>query len=148
MFTKVLIYSSLILSALGQVYEDKRCRCVCPSPAEVLNKTLGTDPKLIISDAPPNKCNCIGVVLQRLGDEIKGHEPEYCLRCDCRYETRNTTIIKVVVITIIWLLTLLLIYSAFLMCLDPFVRRQRVQHYRERGSEEARHLITELDDEV
>lgn len=36
-------------------YEDKRCKCVCPSPAAVLNNTVGSDRKLYIGNVPPNK---------------------------------------------------------------------------------------------
>lgn len=39
--------------------------------------------------------NCDGVILPRIGDEIKGKEQEFCPRCECKYETRNTTVIRV-----------------------------------------------------
>jgi hypothetical protein len=39
--------------------------------------------------------NCDTVVLPRVGDDIKGKEQEFCPRCECKYESRNTTIIKV-----------------------------------------------------
>lgn len=38
---------------------------------------------------------CESVVLPRLGEQIKGKEEVFCPRCDCKYENRNTTIIKV-----------------------------------------------------
>jgi hypothetical protein len=38
---------------------------------------------------------CESVVLPKLGEQIKGREEVFCPRCDCKYENRNTTIIKV-----------------------------------------------------
>lgn len=39
----------------GQSYEDKRCKCVCPSLAAILNNTNGSDRKLYIANVPPSK---------------------------------------------------------------------------------------------
>lgn len=80
----------------AQSYEDKRCKCICPSIKSVNNNTEDdSDRMLIIDNVPPNKCNCDGVILPRIADKIKGKEQEFCPRCDCKYENRNTTIIKV-----------------------------------------------------
>ncbi|XP_061718881.1 transmembrane protein 9B-like isoform X2 [Cydia pomonella] len=144
MITNTVILLSLILGTLGQVYEDKRCRCVCPSPAMVFNSTVSPQRKLYIADVPPSKCNCIEVVLPRLVD-LKGREGEYCPRCECKYQTRNTTVIKVVVITVVWLIALLLVYAGFLTCLRPLMRRKRT--YKDHSSEEARHLMQSYDEE-
>ena len=38
---------------------------------------------------------CEGAVLPHLGKEIKDKAQIFCPRCDCKYENRNTTIIKV-----------------------------------------------------
>jgi hypothetical protein len=42
--------------------------------------------------------NCDTVILPRVGDDIKGKEQEFCPRCECKYESRNTTIIKVCIL--------------------------------------------------
>ncbi|XP_048006075.1 uncharacterized protein CG1161-like isoform X2 [Leguminivora glycinivorella] len=111
----------------------------------VFNSTASPQRKLYIADVPPNKCNCIEVVLPRLGD-FKGREAEYCPRCECKYETRNTTVIKVVVITVVWLTALLLVYAGFLTCLQPLMRRKRT--YKDHSTEEVRqHLLQSYDDE-
>src|SRR5436190_12923 len=96
--------------------------------------------------------NCESVVLPKLGDQIKGKEEIFCPRCDCKYENRNTTIIKVfsqkkkiyivlcnlynlltqrkmlmlqiVVIIVIWVISLLVIYMLFLICLDPLLNKR------------------------
>lgn len=93
---------------------------------------------------------CENVVLPKLGEPIKGKEEVFCSRCDCKYENRNTTIIKVlialladlvslscrlynmtekfmlqiVVIIVIWVISLLVIYMLFLICLDPLLNKR------------------------
>lgn len=93
---------------------------------------------------------CESVVLPKLGEQIKGKEEVFCSRCDCKYENRNTTIIKVlissladlmslfhrlynmlekfvlqiVVIIVIWVISLLVIYMLFLICLDPLLNKR------------------------
>ena len=46
------------------------------------------------------------------------------LRCKCKYELRNLTVMKVVVILVIWVIGLLVIYMAFLTCLEPVLNRE------------------------
>lgn len=130
-----LVTASVVL---GQSYEDKRCKCVCPSPSAVINSTIGShsDRKLYIANVPPNKCNCDGVILPRVGDEIKGKEQEFCPRCECKYENRNTTIIKVVVIIVIWVIMLLVVYMGFLICLDPLLNKRAKASYQEHTNED------------
>lgn len=92
---------------------------------------------LIIENVPPHKCNCVGVILPRIGDKLKEKEKEFCPRCECVYENRNTTIIKVVVIIVIWIISLLACYMAFLSCLDPLLSNKRVKaNYQEHTNEE------------
>ena len=45
-------------------------------------------------------------------------------RCKCKYELRNLTVMKVVVILVIWVIGLLVIYMAFLSCLEPVLARE------------------------
>ena len=47
----------------------------------------------------------------------------FVFRCKCRYELRNLTVMKVVVILVIWVIGLLVIYMAFLSCLEPVLAR-------------------------
>lgn len=53
----------------------------------------------------------------------------------CRYERRNTTTIRVLVILIIWVISLLTVYMLFLMCLDPLLNKRRAA-YQEHVNEE------------
>ncbi|KOB73234.1 Uncharacterized protein OBRU01_11022 [Operophtera brumata] len=38
--------------------------------------------------------NCVGVILPRIKDQLQNREQEFCSHCECKYENRNTTIIK------------------------------------------------------
>uniref|UniRef100_A0A182T1X6 TMEM9 family protein n=1 Tax=Anopheles maculatus TaxID=74869 RepID=A0A182T1X6_9DIPT len=142
MYRKLLYSISLLIifhiaSTQSQSYEDKRCKCICPSFKTVDNTTQeGTDRMLIIDNVPPNKCNCDGVILPRIAGKIKGKGQEICPRCDCKYENRNTTIIKVVVIIVIWIISLLVIYMLFLMCLDPLLNKRVKANYQEHTNED------------
>ncbi|XP_076306885.1 uncharacterized protein CG1161-like [Tachypleus tridentatus] len=124
-FVICILLSSNAYKALGQ-YSDVRCKCVCPS-TEVVNGTK-TERKLYIGNVPPGDCNCDGVVLSQTGDDVKNREKEFCPRCECRYESRNTTTIRVVVIIIIWAISVLVVYMLFLMCLDPLLNRKRTAY--------------------
>ncbi|XP_015181118.1 PREDICTED: syntaxin-7-like [Polistes dominula] len=106
-------------------YDDKRCKCICPSLSSVINTTQPSLDRLIfIINVPPSQCKCEDVVLPKLGDQIKTKEEIFCPRCDCKYENRNTTIIKIVVIIVIWVISLLVIYMLFLICLDPLLNKR------------------------
>ncbi|XP_077302567.1 uncharacterized protein CG1161 [Arctopsyche grandis] len=142
MTSKGLVLISLllicVLGATAQSYDDRRCKCVCPSPSAVINSTQGShsDRKLYIANVPPNKCNCDGVILPRVGEDIKGKEQEFCPRCECIYENRNTTIIMVVVIIVIWVIMLLVVYMGFLICLDPLLNKRTKASYQEHTNED------------
>ncbi|CAG9833442.1 unnamed protein product [Diabrotica balteata] len=132
------IATTLTLST-AQSYEDKRCKCICPSISSVTNKTESknhTSRILYITNVPPNKCNCDEVILPRISQDIIGKEQEFCPRCECKYENRNTTIIKVVVIIVIWVISILVIYMAFLIILDPLLNKRIKGNYQEHTNEE------------
>lgn len=144
---KLLVILFTIASVNAQAYENKRCMCVCPSPAALLNKSI-TDRRIYNGNVPANKCNCAGVILPIVGEEIKGHEQEFCPRCECKFETRNTTIIMVVVIMTLWLLTMLSSYMGFLMCLDPLIKKKKKYHEEAaKAADEATTLLLETEGE-
>lgn len=83
--------------------------------------------------------NCDGVILPKLEKlklNIAGKEQEFCPRCECKYENRNTTIIKVVVIIVIWVISLLVVYMLFLICLDPLLNKRIKNSYQEHTNED------------
>ncbi|CAG9558615.1 unnamed protein product [Danaus chrysippus] len=138
MFLKFLfVFLVLSVAVRSQFYENKRCRCICPTPASVsLNNSSKSDRTLYIAYVPPSKCNCDGVILPKVTDEIKDNAQMFCPRCDCRYETRNTTIIMVVVILVVWMVMLLVGYYIFLVFLEFLISRKQTQHNQNKGDME------------
>lgn len=118
-------------------YEDVRCKCVCPS-SKIVNGSDDNNRKLYIGNVIPSNCNCDGVVLTQAVDEVRLKAKEFCPRCECRYESRNTTTIRVVIILIIWVVSLLVVYMLFLMCLEPLLNKRRgaMSAYTEHTNEE------------
>lgn len=81
--------------------------------------------------------NCDGVILPKLDAvRLQGKEQEFCPRCECKYENRNTAIIKVVVIIVIWVISLLVVYMLFLICLDPLLNKRIKNSYQEHTNED------------
>ncbi len=116
---------------------------------------------LLISIFVIHHSTCDDVVLPIVETfaNIKGKTREFCPRCDCVYESRNLEIIKVclifnynfiyditsvlfnpiqvVVIIVIWVVSLLMIYMLFLMCLDPLLnKRIKNTAYQEHTNED------------
>lgn len=138
MFVKytILAFLATCVFFVSGAYEDKRCKCVCPSLAAVFNNTADTGRKPYIDNVAPNQCNCEGLVLPRIGNELKGREQEFCPRCECKYENRNTKVIQVVVIIVIWVIMLLVVYMGFLICLDPLINKRAKASYQEHTNED------------
>lgn len=82
--------------------------------------------------------DCENVIMPRIADKIKGKEREFCPRCQCKFENRNTSIIKFVVILVIWVISLLVVYMLFLICLDPLLNKRVKANYQEHTNEEVR----------
>ncbi|XP_050360835.1 uncharacterized protein CG1161-like [Nymphalis io] len=141
MFWKlIVVFSAFFVET--ELYEDKRCHCTCPTPTSILNNTKKSDRTLYIAYVPPHKCNCDGVILPKVDDEIRENAHIFCPRCDCRYETRNSTIIMVVVILVVWLVVLLIGYYIFLMVLEKLVSRRSTYPYQIRStSDEIENLL-------
>lgn len=131
----LIALSYVVIETSGQSFENTRCKCVCPSISTVTNST---DKNAIIQivNVPPDKCSCLWVIIPKIGEAIKGKEKEFCPRCECKYENRNTAIIKVVVIIVIWVISILVIYMAFLIILDPLLNKRVKGSYQEHTNEE------------
>ncbi|KAG5677177.1 hypothetical protein PVAND_006958 [Polypedilum vanderplanki] len=139
MFRYLLIVNLLVCMANAQSYEDKRCKCICPSINSVMNNSQednDNDRILVIANAAQTRCDCDSVILPKYADKIKGKEQEFCPRCECKYENRNTTVIKVVVIIVIWIISLLSIYMLFLNLLEPLLNKRSKQNYQEHLDED------------
>lgn len=81
----------------------------------------------------------MNVVIPSLYVEEKhvGRLPEaFCPRCVCRYEQRNTVIIKVVVIMILCVIGFLTLYMGYLFFIDPIFVKWKQNSYRQQKEEE------------
>ncbi|KAK7070573.1 tmem9 [Halocaridina rubra] len=133
----LFVILSYFAGSVKAQYEDKRCICICPDPANV-NSTKSTC-KSYNKPVAPSKCDCENVVLTnpKIPADIKANGQEFCAQCDCKYESRNSTTIKVVVILVLWIISLLVVYMGFLLCLDPLLNKRRSQpSYQEHTNEE------------
>uniref|UniRef100_A0A1I7ZH07 TMEM9 protein n=1 Tax=Steinernema glaseri TaxID=37863 RepID=A0A1I7ZH07_9BILA len=110
-------------------FEDTRCRCVCPSSKHFSeNSTVDDNHRRYYTktNINPNVCNPQNVVKEDvIGIVDPSHLDAFLANCDCKYESRNTVMLKVVVIFVICVVVVLVTYMLFLMCLDPMFRRQK-----------------------
>eukprot|EP00095_Tigriopus_kingsejongensis_P004839 snap_masked-scaffold713_size108309-processed-gene-0.6 protein:Tk04839 transcript:snap_masked-scaffold713_size108309-processed-gene-0.6-mRNA-1 annotation:"transmembrane protein 9 precursor" len=122
-------------------HHNSRCVCKCPDVEafrQDFNRDFfpiqGTEKRRSVyvnSTVTPKMCNCEQVVLNLLNltpSEADG----FCPRCKCNFEVRNLSIMKVVVILVIWVICILVIYMGFLTCLEPMMSRKLPSiNYRE-----------------
>jgi len=121
-----VVFCCLINVAQCQ-YDDVRCKCVCPSVTQVNGTT--TRKIFVQSFHDPSRCKCEHVV----DSSIISSQPNFCERCDCQWQRRNTTTIKVVVIIIICIVSLLFLYMLFLLCLDPLMSYRQTAYVEQRN---------------
>jgi len=85
-----------------------RCKCVCPSPQVVANSSSPTQRRLYVGNTTPDQCNCYKVVQPHLSPLVG--LKDFCARCECKYQSRNTTTIRWFVIFTIFVVTSLSLY--------------------------------------
>jgi hypothetical protein len=123
------------LAKCDAIHQDSRCNCICPDPllsqaASIsktdVNENNFSDSRTIYinSTVSPDDCNCVTVVLIHL-NLTDAQSDSFCPRCKCKYQTRSLTVIKVVVILVVWVISLLLFYMAFLSILEPILSKKR-----------------------
>ncbi|XP_040318269.1 proton-transporting V-type ATPase complex assembly regulator TMEM9 isoform X3 [Herpailurus yagouaroundi] len=94
--------------------EDIRCKCICPPYRNISGHIYN-------QNVSQKDCNCLHVVEPM---PVPGHDVEaYCLLCECKYEERSTTTIKVTIVIYLSVVGALLLYMAFLMLVDPLIRK-------------------------
>ncbi|XP_063153442.1 proton-transporting V-type ATPase complex assembly regulator TMEM9 [Candoia aspera] len=109
-FLCILIPSSETSKKFG----DIRCKCICPPYRNISGH-------IYKNNVLQKDCNCLHVVDPM---PVPGHDVEaYCLLCECKYEERSTTTIKIIIIIYLLVIGALLLYMAFLMVVDPFIRK-------------------------
>uniref|UniRef100_A0A3Q2ZRB1 Transmembrane protein 9 n=1 Tax=Kryptolebias marmoratus TaxID=37003 RepID=A0A3Q2ZRB1_KRYMA len=107
----LLVGSQLVLP---RNFEDVRCKCICPpyrnNSGHIYNKNV-----------TQKDCTCLHVVEPM---PVPGHDVEaYCLLCECKYEERSSTTIKVTIIIYLSVVGALLLYMLFLLLVDPLIRK-------------------------
>ena len=116
----------------GDEFYDMRCICICPSFTVIGEEE--TNRKIYIDILNKENCSCEKVLSPWKPNKTEMLK-QFCPRCQCNFEVRNTTTMKIVVIIIICILALLFIYMGFLLCLDPLMNR-RSRLYQEQQNEE------------
>ncbi|VDM59562.1 unnamed protein product [Angiostrongylus costaricensis] len=90
-----------------------------------------------MTNISPSFCSPQSVVKTEVAKIVDDfHMDAFLANCDCRFESRNTVMLKVVVIFLICVIMVLVTYMAFLMCLDPMLRKQRFQTFYRQQNEE------------
>ncbi|XP_039185345.1 proton-transporting V-type ATPase complex assembly regulator TMEM9 [Crotalus tigris] len=101
-------------SETNKTFEDIRCKCVCPPYRNIKGH-------IYKNNVTQKDCNCLHLVDPM---PVLGHDVEaYCLLCECKYEERSTTTIKIIIIIYLSVIGALLLYMIFLMVVDPFIRK-------------------------
>ncbi|CAF0825097.1 unnamed protein product [Brachionus calyciflorus] len=135
----IFLFCYIKYSQAGDEFYDFRCICVCPSFSVIGEEE--THRKIYIDIINKDQCSCENVLSKWKPNKTEMLK-QFCPRCNCNFEVRNTTTMKIVVIIIICILALLFIYMGFLLCLDPWMNR-RTRLYQEQQNEE---LSMESDD--
>lgn len=115
-----------ISNAQSQIeHADARCKCICPPPPQTHKDEKLPEPKrrLYVGNTSPDQCNCNNIVQPHLTD-TKIILKDFCVRCECRYQSRNTTTIRRNVIFFIAVLLGLGIFM-FLQYLLKYLRITR-----------------------
>ncbi|OUC47756.1 TMEM9 protein [Trichinella nativa] len=74
-------------------FEETRCRCACPSPSVV--RANHSERMLYIKSVAAQFCTCDVVVIPQLEVKIEQSKvEEFCVQCECKFQSRNTTLIK------------------------------------------------------
>uniref|UniRef100_A0A7E4V9A3 TMEM9 protein n=1 Tax=Panagrellus redivivus TaxID=6233 RepID=A0A7E4V9A3_PANRE len=122
-------------------FEDSRCRCTCASTRYFTTDDSDASENqrryYTKTNVDPNVCTPQGVVRQEVSTIVDdAHMDAFLANCDCKHESRNTILLKVVVIFVMCLLFVLGTYMAFLVFLDPMLKSQRVNINYQRHSDE------------
>ncbi|XP_041084114.1 proton-transporting V-type ATPase complex assembly regulator TMEM9-like isoform X2 [Polyodon spathula] len=113
----ICLFSELLpRTEAGKSFEDVRCKCICPPyrniSGHIYNKNVSQ-----------KDCDCLHVVEPM---PVPGHDVEaYCLLCECKYEERSSTTIKVTIIIYLSVVGSLLLYMVFLLLVEPLIRKQQ-----------------------
>jgi TMEM9. len=76
---------------------DVRCKCICP-----LEMNSNISNIFVVNNlTSPDECICSHIV---------NREETYCLKCECKFETRNSVLIKFIIILVLAAIAALYLY--------------------------------------
>jgi len=116
-------------------FVDSRCSCKCPETGSVdpdINNPMPNRKMYISTHVNATDCDCEHVVKPLL-QLTQPQVDKFCPRCQCKHEKRSITIIKVVIIIVLWVVCVLIVYMLFLVALEPLLKGRA----RGRGSAQA-----------
>uniref|UniRef100_A0A914LTQ9 Uncharacterized protein n=1 Tax=Meloidogyne incognita TaxID=6306 RepID=A0A914LTQ9_MELIC len=123
------IFSTFFISAEAN-FEDTRCRCTCPSTEYFAPK--GTNHSqhyrryYTKTNLESSNCNAQTVVKKDVQSIVEGTRLDaFLANCNCRFESRNSLLLKVVVMFVIAVIFILGSYMLYLGVVEPMVFRQR-----------------------
>ncbi|CAI4224190.1 unnamed protein product [Auanema sp. JU1783] len=120
----------LSVASAEENFEDSRCRCLCPSTAYFVRENSSNPDNhrrfYTKTNVNPGFCNPQNVVKPEVIDDVVDtHIDAFLANCNCKYESRNSVMLKVVVNFIIVVIFVLVAYMAYLVCLEPIFKKKR-----------------------
>jgi len=109
-------------------FEDSRCRCTCPSTEYFSSNNKTNDRRYYTRTKNINSaiCNTQTVVRQEVINIIDvARLDAFFANCNCKFETRNSLLLKVVIIFVMCVLICLCSYMAYLFVVEPMLKRQQ-----------------------
>ena len=92
LFLLIVVNLSVVFGDFG----DLRCKCICPKEGH-----NSTNIFVVNNITEPGECTCENVVMR--GET-------FCLKCECKFEARNSLLIKVIIIFVLSTIVLLYVY--------------------------------------
>lgn len=114
--TRIIISGIILLAAITSwshttssvnalEHSNVRCKCICPSHSTNQNPQR----RLYVGNTTPDQCDCYKVVQPHLSRNITDLK-DFCAKCECKYQSRNTTTIRWFVIFALIVVTALSLY--------------------------------------
>uniref|UniRef100_A0A183BMT0 AAA domain-containing protein n=1 Tax=Globodera pallida TaxID=36090 RepID=A0A183BMT0_GLOPA len=131
-------------------FEDTRCRCTCPSTEyfSSKNKTSAEHYRRYYTKTNLNSANCNtqAVVKQVVLNDVDASRLDaFLANCNCRFESRNSLLLKVVVIFVICVLLGLGSYMMYLVVVEPMLRREQpFIPYRRHGDDDDDQMFSQM----
>lgn len=108
-FSSSLNSPQLPSNTIYNQHDDVRCKCVCPSPQVVFKDSSPTQRRLYVGNSSPEQCNCYNVVQPHIDPKMIQLK-DFCARCECKYQSRNTATIRWSVLFVVFVLSILCLY--------------------------------------